>query len=237
MSRLLVDEIRNSSDVPIFTNLNNSLELFAGDVDRVPLDFQPGTLATTPVVGAMEYDGTVFYNTPTAGNRALTPSEFLIVLTGTNTLASQTGAQPIFDGGGGPAGGAITLPVGTYEFECQFALTNLSGTSGGFGFSLVGTATRTEAWTSLATKGNNTLSNTSNAAISFNTTANTNITGNTTNTAGIAICKGIIRVTVAGTIVPQVSMSVASAAVVQTNSFFKCKPVGASGFVSLGPWS
>ena len=51
------------------------------------------------------------------------------------------------------ANGAVTLAAGTYEFEAFFALTNLSSTSGTFGFALGGTATFTESWLSIAKAG------------------------------------------------------------------------------------
>ena len=58
-----------------------------------------------------------------------------------------------------------------------------------------------------------------------------------TNTAGHALIKGIIRVTVAGTIIPQVSLTVAAAAIVGANSYFKISPLGAAAVASVGNWS
>lgn len=164
------------------------------------------------------------------------PTEHYIVLTSTNTLTSQTGIQPIFDGGGGPTGGQVTLPVGTYQFECQYSLSAMSATSGTFGFALGGTATKGEAWTSFAFRG--ALATASAPSITFNTAANTALMTAGTNANGMAFIKGIIRVAVAGTIIPQVSLSVAAAAVVGTNSYFKISPISASATATYSAlWS
>jgi len=237
MSTLKVNTIQNTNGDTVMTLTNGHLELPAGSAAQAPIDFDgSGALVTTPIGGAIEYDGKVFYISPEASNRGVAAVEYAIILTGTNTLTSQTGAQPIFDGGGGPAGGALTLPVGTYMFECSFSLTNLSATSGSFGFALGGTATKTEAWNSFAQKAA-AAGATATATTIFATAADTDITGSTTTTTGAAYIKGVFRITVAGTIIPQVSMSVANAAVVGANSFFICKPLGASGFVSVGQWA
>ena len=167
------------------------------------------------------------------------PTEHYVTLTTSNTLTSQTGVQPIFDGGGGPAGGQITLSIGTYQFECMYSLSSLSTTSGSFGFALGGTATKTEGWTASATK-NSSLTNTATAPnITYNTTANASgLTANTTGTTGVALIKGIIRITVAGTIIPQISLTVAAAAVVGANSYFKVSPISSSATATYsGLWS
>lgn len=194
-----------------------------------------GTVNTTPEAGALEFDGVVLYSTPTANSRGVNLSEHFVVLTGTNTLASQTGAQAIFDGGGGPAGGAITLPTGTYAFECQFALSAMSATSGSFGFALGGTATKSQAWTSLSKDA--TLATASTTQLTYNTAANTALCAASTATVGATRIKGIIRVTVTGTVIPQVSLTTAAAAVVAVNSFFRIRPIGASGVTTVGNWS
>lgn len=239
MSTLKVNVIQNTSGDTVLTLTNGHMELPPGSTTQAPIDFDgSGSLVTTPIGGAIEYDGKVFYISPEASNRGVVAVEYAIILTGTNTLTSQTGVQPIFDGGGGPANGALTLPVGTYEFECSYALTGMStGTSGSFGFALGGTATKTEGWTSIAQKASNTLATAAAGNTAFSTAANTALTPNSTNSAGTALIKGVFRITVAGTIIPQVSLTVASAAVVQANSYFKCKPIGASGFVSVGQWA
>jgi hypothetical protein len=162
-------------------------------------------------------------------------SSAFIALTSANTLTSQTAAQAIFDGGGGPTNGAITLSTGVYFFECGFSLTNMSSSSGSFGFALGGSATITQSWRSSTAKPA-ALATATAAEQTFNTAANTTLITANTNTVGMTYINGVIRITSAGTIIPQVSLGVASAAVVGVNSYFKSYRAGDSSVVSLGDW-
>lgn len=213
---------------------NGATVLAAGTTTLAPIKFLSGTNLTTPTAGVIEYDGTVFYKTAAANNRGLSPTEHIIVLTSANTLASQTGAQPIFDGGGGPANGAITLATGTYWFECMFSLTAMSATSGSFGFAFAGTATYSQAWTSMATDA--ALATAANTQTTFNTAANTTLCTASTSTTGYAIIRGIVRVTASGTLIPSVSQTTAAAAEVGADSYFRIKQLGNSTVVSVGNW-
>ena len=199
-----------------------------------PLKFTSGTNLTTAEAGAFEYDGMVPYFSMAASTRGAIPTEQLVVLNSTYTLTSQTAAQQLFNAS---TNGAVTLPVGTYQFECLFALTGMSTTAGTYGFALGGTATKTFAFSGFATKSANTLSNTVAANAGFWTAATTVLSASTTNTTGVALVKGTIRVTVAGTVIPQVSLSIASAAIVQAGSYFKISPIGSSTVTTVGNWS
>jgi hypothetical protein len=158
-----------------------------------------------------------------------------MVLTSTNTLSSQTAAQPIFDGGGGTTNGALTLPIGTYFFECAFSLTSLSSSSGSFGFAFGGTATISQSWRSSAAK-SAALATATAMEQTFSTTANATIVTANTSTTGMAYINGVLRVTVAGTVVPQVSLGVANAAVVGLDSYFRAYQVGNSSAAYVGNW-
>lgn len=206
--------------------------LAAGTAAIAPLEMTSGTNLTTATAGVVEYDGTCFYNTPAASSRAVNSTEYVCVMNGTHTLTSQTAAQAIFNS---TANGAVTLPIGTYIFECQFQLTGMSTVTGGFGFALGGAATFTQGWSSLAV--NAAAVTASNAQMTYDTAANTAI--GTASTAGVAhaMIKGIIRVTGAGTVIPQVSLITAAAAVVAINSYFKCYPVGNGTVTTVGNWS
>ena len=119
----------------------------------------------------------------------------------------------------------------------------MSTTSGSFGFALAGTATYTQQWQSWATKGNATATtitsgNANSVYTTINTAANTTLTGSSTTVGGGALIKGFIRVTVAVTVIPQVSLTVASAAIVQSGSYFKITPVSATSTTNIiGNWS
>lgn len=217
--------------------MTGQLNLVAGTATVAPLDFATGVNLTTPIAGCMEFDGTVPYFSVAASTRGAIASEQWVVLTGTNTLTSQTAVQPIFDGGGGSTNGAVTLPIGTYQFECQFALTGMSATSGSFGFGLAGAATKTFSYQSTSSKLGILLSTAMTTNQVFGTAAITALQTASVGTVGTALIKGIVRVTVAGTIIPQVSLTVAAAAVVQANSYFRISPIGSATVATLGNWS
>ena len=112
----------------------------------------------------------------------------------------------------------------------------MSATSGTFGFTFAGTATETFIHHAFAQK-NNGVAGTTYHSINDNV-ANTALTANTTSTAGGASISGIIRVTVSGTLIPQISLSTAAAALIYTGSYFKIRPMSDSSTVSsVGNWS
>ena len=130
-----------------------------------PLAPQAGTTATAPVTltAGMQpddarsrrdrsvYDGAAFYATVAANERGLLAAEQIPVLSSPYTLTSTTSPQKMLNA---TANGAVTLAAGLYEIEAFFSLTNLSSTSGSFGFALGGgTATFTQAWQSIARGG------------------------------------------------------------------------------------
>ena len=167
--------------------------------------------------------GTVTVNIDTS---TIYPTERFINLTGIHTLASQTGVQPLFDSDGGPTGGLISLGTGTYLFECDFYLKSVNSGNNGFGFALGGDATKTEGWQAIATKGSG-VTTPRSPNMSWNTSANTSLTQSNGNECTAQI-KGTIRITVAGTIIPQVSLGSAAAAIVQPNSYFKVTRIGSA---------
>ena len=208
-------------------------KLAVGTATLGPLTFQSGVSLTTAAAGVWEYDGNVFYASPAASTRGAVRVEYIQAISAAYTLTSQTAAQKLLNG---TTNGAVTLPIGTYQFECLFSLTSLSATSGSFGFALGGTATFTQEWWADAQQ-TATLATPGTAQSSFNTAANTSLTTASTNTNGFAFIRGIIRVTAAGTVIPQVSLTVANAAVVGVNSYFKASSFGNGTVVSVGNWS
>ncbi len=209
-----------------------ALVLAAGVSSVAPLRFQAGTLETVAAAGAAEFDGTAFYLTAAASSRQVAVTAQIQVLASAYTLTSETTAQQLLNA---TANGAVTLAVGTYEFECFFSLSSLSSTSGSFGFALGGAATFTQSWVSIGHKASG--STPASPEITFNTASNTAIVAANTNVAGEALIKGVLRVTAAGTVQPQVSLGVAAAAVVGAGSYFKCWPLGSATMTTVGDWS
>ena len=209
----------------------------AGTASVPPLDFIAGTNLTTAQAGAVEYDGNAFYSSVADSTRGVVPSEQMVVLSSNNTLTSQTAAQPIFDGGGGPAGGAVTLPIGTYIYEMSICITGMSATSGSFGFAFGGTSTETFSYSAQAAKAGTSLTTPMAMVSTCGTGAITTLVANSTGTVGQAVIRGIIRVTVAGTVIPQISLTVAAAAVIQANGYFKLSRIGNATVNTVGNWS
>jgi hypothetical protein len=213
----------------------SSLTIAAGTATVQPLQFTSGTNLTTAATGTVEYDGSVGYFTSIASNRAVWMAENVAVSTTTYQLANQTTPQKMLNTS---TLGALTLAVGTYEFECGFALSALNtATSSVFGWTLAGAATKTVAWMSHATSG--TITTPQTAFVTYNTAANAAIVPANTTGVGTAYITGIIRVTVAGTVVPQISTNTgATAALVAVNSYFKVRQVsGGTGIIAVGNWT
>lgn len=217
------------------TIAGGGLVLAAGTTAKAPLQLTSGTNLTTAAAGAMEYDGKVIYGTSVASSRQVVDTEQFISLTGAYTLTSQTAAQPLFNS---TTNGALTAAGTTsYYFECMFTLTSLSASSGSFGFGFGGTATLTsQAWEALSSKGTSFSSGSTPTQIFSIGASTTLVTANTNTIAGTHI-KGIVRVNAAGTLIPQVNLGVAAAAVVGVNSWFRLWPIGTNTVTNVGNWS
>lgn len=184
------------------------------------------------VTGTLEFTSPAFYLTPATSQRGVALADQFILQQGIYTLTSQTAAQKLF---GVTTNGAVTLVAGTYEFECVFSLSSMSATSGSFGFALGGGATFTQYWWSIANKA--TLATAANGQVTFNTAANTAIATASTATVAFARCTGVLVVATGGTVIPQVSLGIAAAAVVGIGSYFKIRALGDGAVTSIGNWS
>lgn len=198
-------------------------------MSQLTLTSDPLSTAST---GTWEFENPAFYLTPATAQRGVVLADQYIFQQATYTLTSQTAAQKLFNVS---TNGAVTLVPGTYEFECQFALSSMSSSSGSFGFALGGAATKTEYWWSLANKA--TLATAAAGQVTYNTAANTAIATASTATVAYARVHGVVIVTVGGTLIPQVSLGVAAAAVVGIGSFFKIRALGGAAATSSGNWS
>lgn len=143
------------------------------------------------------------------------------ILDAAYTLTSQTAAQQLLNG---TTNGEVFLPVGAYEFDCDFSLSSMSASSGSFGFALgvgqTGGATLdSQAWYALALK--STLATAATPGATWNVAANTALITASTGTVGWAHIHGVFRVSTAGFVQPQVSLGVAAAAVVGKNAYFR----------------
>ena len=220
--------------------MTGALTLAATSTSVTPLTFTTGGLPnTTPVAGGLQLDGSGFLNYTHVGGISevgVVEATQMTSLTSAYTLTSQTAAQKAFNAS---TNGQLTVAGSTtYYFEGLISLSSMSATSGSFGFALGGTATLTSVqWHSSAVKAG-TLTTATAPQMTFNTTAaNTTVATASTATTGYMFVKGIVRVNASGTLIPQVSLGVAAAAVVGVNSYFKLIPVGAGITTNIGPWN
>jgi hypothetical protein len=193
------------------------------------------TLAKSDV-GLGNVDNTSDANKPisTATQTALDLKEVLSDvgrLSSDYTLSNVATAQKIFNIGSSGNGSFNALASTLYEIELFVNLTSLSSTSGFFSFSLAGTATYTDLQLDLfATKAalisGSVFQGVITSASAFQcTTSNAN-------TVGTIKIKGLINVNGAGTIIPTITLSQASAGVVKKNSYFVFRKLGASSFTA-----
>ena len=198
-------------------------------MSQLTLTSDPLGSATT---GTWEFSNPAFYMTPATLQRGVVLADQLILQQSTYTLTSQTAAQKLFNAS---TNGQVTLVAGTYEFDCAFSLSSMSSSSGSFGFALGGGATFTQYWWSNANKA--TLATAAGGQVTFNTAANTAIATATTATVAFARCGGVVNVSIGGTLIPQVSLGVAAAAVVGAGSYFKIRALGDTAVATVGNWS
>jgi hypothetical protein len=197
-----------------------------------------GTLMTAAEAGAVEYDGKVLYFGNEASNRGVIGAEYFICLSGTNTLTSVNTEQSLFDSVGA---GTLTLPTGTYFFECLLGLSSMSGTSGNMGFNVLGAGSATVGSVFYMEDG---FDNAINVGGTPNTAGASNaaalaaplVTASTSTELSVRFT-GTFRVTAAGTIIPSCTLTTAAAAVVRIGSFFRCRCVGSATVQTVGQWS
>lgn len=215
----------------------------AGSATVTPLKLTSGTVNTTAVAGAIEYDGNDLYFSNAASSRGVVEVDQFIYVQAAITLVSQTGAQPIFVGtsGGTLTNGEIILPIGTFEFDSAFNISAMSSTSGGFGFSITAGGSAVigqQSWEAYANKA--TLATPAAWQSSWNTGASTELATATTTTVGFARIRGSFTLTTAGPIIPNLSFTtVAGAAtpIVGVGSYFRVRQLGNATVNFVGDWS
>lgn len=218
--------------------MTGNLELAAGTSSLAPVTFQSGTNLTAAAAGDAEFDGTAFYLTAAASSRQVVGTEQIQVLSGSYTLANNTGAQALLNA---TANGALTVQATTtYEFECLAYISGLSSSSHtvDFGIALGGGASLTSIFYQAAVATGAALQN-AVAGVSTGTSASaTPMSAATTNTNFVMILRGVMRVNAGGTITPQITQVTASAAAtVQPGTLFRCWPIGSGSVTSVGDWS
>jgi hypothetical protein len=217
--------------------------------NTAPLYFGTSSPAvlTTPVSGAVEYDGIAFYKTPTSTTgRAVDVASYYYVSNGTYFVdhSASASAKPIF----GSATTGLTLVAGTtYEFELN-VYTSISapiGTTPAYSHSFVtlsGTATPTY-YQEIITSTNTTSLATSSTMSRLRNINNATVTVLAATASGsrhaIYNSKGIVRVTGSGTveIAPAITASTTHADYAfnaAAGSYIKITPIGNGTVTSVG---
>lgn len=240
--------------VDILGTLANGNVIAAGGsgAGTAPIKFtsSSGTVLSSPVDGAVEYDGTVFYATPmTSGGRALTQNSYEYVQNTARTVTTPAAAATgIFGAGSTTTGVGLTLPTGTYEFEMYVSET-MTETATTHTLNMLfpctgGTYAHINYTTLTATAS---MLSANNTAVITNVAVSTAaaITGAATTAASITrsvIVKGNFRLSTGGVWTPQLQFSAAGGVsgnlVINTGSFVRVTPVGTSttANTSVGAW-
>jgi hypothetical protein len=214
-----------------------TIALEAGTATAAPLDFTAGTNLTTPISGAVEYDGKVLYVTPQGTQRGVVPGAQFFRLDSALAGANVNTVQNIF-------GVGVTLSASTvYAFEIVAVLSKTAGTtSHNFQIGFGGTATLNNIfWESLSGAFSTaaTLSAT-NMAYATSAAATTIGSGNTATLYAHLRVAGTVSVNAGGTFTPQYTLSAApgGAYSTQAGSYVLIYPIGASGAnVNVGTWA
>lgn len=220
---------------------NGTIFPIAGTTSVAPIDLTAGTNMTTPIAGAIEYDGKVPYITPQGTQRGVIPGMQYFRLNADLAGANVNTAQNIF-------GVGCTLSASTvYAFEAVYGFIKSAGTTAhtlsiGFG----GTATLNNIiYVQTGSDSTSSFLNRLNATTNFlfiQTANSTAITGAMTGAAEYVMSKiiGTVSVNAGGTFIPQYTLSAAPGGAYSTvaGSYINIYPIGASGAnVSVGTWA
>lgn len=209
----------------------------AAGASTAPLQLVAGTLQTTAEDGAVEMDGDCFYGCTDAGNRGYIPVRHFIRANATRTFTSNTTSQAIFTS---PTNGTLTLEVGTYLFEGILYFTAMSATSGNLLINMLGAGTATIAawlWDAVGVDGAaGTAAAYSGTAMITSTSPASIVTAGTGTALSVRV-SGTFQVTVAGTIIPSITMVTASSTVLAVGSFLVFERIGNASVVSIGQWT
>lgn len=203
----------------------------AGVAGKPGMQFASGTLSTTPVASALEYDGNMVQLVQGPALRGALKSEAFIRQSATYTLANSTPAQKLFNSS---ANGAVTLPIGSYHFEGLLYLKATAASTAIPTILLAGTATKTGLVVLI-----HSISTGSTVQQVYTENPATGIAAQSFGGGTVQIIRitGHLVVTVAGTVIPQISLSSTSGGplINQIGSNLRFWPVGTAS--TIGPWS
>jgi hypothetical protein len=220
-------------------NVNSRVTLPAGIASQAPLMFTVGVLETTPSIGAMNYDGIVFYATPQDDERGLIVTEQLFIPNSDYPLLNQTAVQNLF-------GAVTTVSSNTrYAYRIMSVIYKVSNNIS-LQYAMGGNATvarhtyesSTTATAALATASTPTV--TKNVVTTgFSTPVTVSAALNGTGYFGLTVT-GTLNVTTGGTWYPEIGFTglPGVGSNVFAGSSIELWPIGPTGAnVSIGNWS
>ncbi len=214
-------------------NDNGEMVFPAGGTADAPIKLTAGTNLTTAEAGAYEYDGKVFYTTPVASARGVSPSTmFAIVPAGGFALSTASGVQSCF-----PAATDVwTLAASTtYFFEGTYHVIHSGTLTTAMAFALGGGASITSiAYDVISNVAAANTTVTANNSTYVTQVASTVVTVSTTGNKLIRF-RGIIRMNAAGTVTPQINFSgTATSPSMGVDSWIRFTPIGTNTVASVG---
>ena len=221
-------------------NVNAFVRPSVGTGTRAPVRFTAGTNVLTPASGSFEYDGVVFYATPTNNNRGVLSNEYVLALTSNYVANNSASPQKVFNN---PTNGTIELDGNTtYMMEGVYYITRTLGTNSHTLSTLfaVGGSVSSITYQVDATSSNGNVLTPVNRIYSTSITATAVTAASTTATETITVhLRGIVRTNAAGSFTPQIQYSSApgGAPTILANSYFRMRPIGNGTVASVGNWS
>lgn len=220
----------------------------AGTATVAPVVYTTGTNLTTAAAGAVEFDGTCFYQTAIASTRQLVPTEQFVRQVADSAAANNTGLDT--NAAASVFGLGVTLTAATtYAFEGEYYLTNtgttshtwsvLFGLTASLSFTSIGYSLLGNSFGTANTPASGILTGFAAAATAIVVTA-----ASTSATEQVVVkVKGVMRVNAGGTLTPQMQASARPGAtgtpgvVVKAGSFFRIWPIGSATVASVGNWA
>lgn len=218
------------------TGLSGPVILPAGTTTLAPLDFTSGTNLSTPLAGAMEYDGDKLMFTPKGTQRGIVPGMQYYCLQSGYSFTSGTTSVALY-------GVGVTLSSSTvYAFEGLFVLYRATSTTAVSRLNFAGTATLNNILYQTHTvfdPGTIPLVDSNNNIAVVNTAAVTPISISASVNTITAFITGTVSINAGGTFIPQYSQSANGGTTTnQAGSYFRIYPIGAAGSnTSVGTWA
>lgn len=221
-------------------NVIGRIRPITGSATIAPVQFTSGTNLSVPTAGVFEYDGVVFYGTPTASQRGVLASQQFLVLVNSHTGNDSSSAQKVFDS---PTNGTVTLDASTtYFMEAVYYITRSVGSNShtlSTLFALGGTLTSIAYTADTTSTAGNSLGAVSRIYATAATGTVVTAASTATNENITVTLRGVVRTNAAGTFTPQIQYSAApgGAPTILANSYFRLTPIGTNSVGSVGNWS